>query len=162
MSIYVTLPEAKNEQERSDEMNASSMGKLFGMTRPDAEIPDYPIQAVANLLNRAYWGRGWCWQEFAVPKKMSIVCGKEILEDGDMCISTFLGTWDALVEQSSSGLQPYSLDHRPWSMMALRQAYHNRLYIEGTGWKDDGNIEKVEVDPPPMWARENVHGPFFE
>ncbi|KAF7513611.1 hypothetical protein GJ744_008905 [Endocarpon pusillum] len=110
-ATWADVPQPKAGQEFDDQLTAAAFGKMFGkVTKSNVLIPEYPIKAVANLLNRAYWGRCWCWQEFTVAKKIAIVCGEKILEDGDMCIHTFLQTWDSLEEEL--GRQPHGLDHR--------------------------------------------------
>lgn len=153
---WANVPQPKEGQESDDQLVAGSFGKMFGMVpQSNVEIPDYPIEAVANLLNRAYWGRGWCWQEFVVATKITIVCGGKILEDGDMCIQTFLETWDSLIEES--GRPPHGLDHRPWSMMDLRYSYRNIVYLRDTGFQDDSRIETPDARMAiKVWARDNV------
>jgi hypothetical protein len=152
----VDVSPPKDDQEFYDQLIASSMGKLFGMSiKSTVPIPDYPIQAVANLLNRAYWGRGWCWQEFTVATKISIVCGAKILKDGDMCIQVFLETWDRLKEDL--GREPRVLDHRPWSMMELRRSYRNIVCLRNKGFVDDPSIMTPDVwMPSKVWAYMNV------
>lgn len=152
----VDVPQPKEGQEFDDQLTAASFGLMFGMVvESNVQIPDYPIKAVANLLNRAYWGRGWCWQEFTVAKKIAIVCGEKILEDGDMCIQTFLQTWDSLQEEL--GRQPHGLDHRPWSMMELRRSYRNIVYLKSTGFEDNSSIEPPDARMPlKIWAHHNV------
>jgi hypothetical protein len=49
------VPPPKTNQEFEDQPNAASFGKMFGqIPKSNVPIPDYPIEAVANLLNRAY------------------------------------------------------------------------------------------------------------
>ena len=133
-------PPPSNESEFQDQLTAASFGILFGLTiQSNIPIPKYPIEAVANLLNRAYWGRGWCWQEFCVASKMCIMCGDETLQDGDVAFQIFLETWDRLKEQT--GYTPRGMDHRPWAMMELRRSHQNVKYIDGTGFVDDGSLE---------------------
>jgi Heterokaryon incompatibility protein (HET) len=161
-AIWIDAPQPKKGQEFDDQLNAASFGKMFGkVPESNVQIPDYPIKAVANLLNRAYWGRGWCWQEFTVAKKIAIVCGEKILEDGDVCIDTFLQTWDKLKEDL--GGHPHGLDHRPWSMMELRRSYCNIGYLKNTGFKDNSSIETpgggVSLG---IWAHHNVRDSLSE
>ena len=158
----VDVPQPKEGQETDDQRVASSFGKMFGMyPGSSVHIPDYPIKAVANLLNRAYWGRGWCWQEFAVAKKIAIACGEKILEEGDVCIHTFLQTWDSLKEESRR--QPHVVDHRPWSMMELRRSYRNIVYLKNTGFKDNSSLETPDERMPlQIWAHQNVRDSLSE
>ena len=92
-AIRANVPQPKAGQELDDQMTAASFGKMFGVVpKSNVPIPNYPIVSVANLLNRAYWGRGWCWQEFAVARKIAIVCGGKTLDDSDLCIQCFTQT----------------------------------------------------------------------
>jgi hypothetical protein len=152
----VDAPPPTSVEEFNGQLIAASMGKLFGMTiQSDDPIPDYPIKAVANLLNRAYWGRGWCWQEFTVATKTSILCGEKKLKDGDMCIQVFLETWDTLKQEL--GRQPQGLDHRPWSMVELRRSYRNIVHLRNSRFVDDPGIETPsEWMPYKIWAYLNV------
>ena len=159
--ISANIPQPKEGQESDDQHIVVSLAKMFGLVRTDTQIPDYPIKAVANLFNRAYWGRGWCWQEFTVGTKIAIVCGEKILEDGDMCIQTFLSTWDMFEQRSRTG-QPYSIDHRPWSMMELRRSYHNNAYLKKKGFRDDLTIKNPDGMMPHIWAHQNVSDSVFE
>ena len=148
-------PPASDDQEFEDQLVAASIGQLFGMTiDSDVPIPEYPIQAVANLLNRAYWGRGWCWQEFTVATRISIMCGAHVLDDGDMCIQVFFETWDTL--KGTLGRQPYGLDHRPWSIMELRRSYRNIVYLKEIGFVDDGRSYQTFDMPFKIWGFQNV------
>jgi hypothetical protein len=159
---WVNIPQPKDGQEFDDQLTAGSFGKMFGMVpESDVPIPDYPIEAVANLLNRAYWGRGWCWQEFVVAAKITIVCGQKILEDGDMCIQTFLETWDSLIGEL--GKPPHGLDHRPWSMMDLRYSYRNIVYLKNTSFNNDSRIETPNARMAiKVWAHDNVRNSHSE
>jgi len=158
----VDVPQPKEGQEFDDQLTASSFGKMFGMSpESGVRIPDYPIKAVVNLLNRAYWGRGWCWQEFAVAKKIAIMCGEKTLEEGDMCIQTFLQTWDALKDESRK--QPHVVDHRPWSMVELRRSSRNAVYLKNTGFEDNSSIQTPDERMPfQIWAHHNVRDSLSE
>lgn len=154
--IQQDFPPPATQSEYLDQLTAASLGVLFGLTiKSDSPIPTYPIKAVASLLNRAYWGRGWCWQEFCVASKMCIMCGEETLEDGDMAIQIFLGTWDRL--KATFGGQPHGMDHRAWAMMELRRSWHNIEWIEETGFVDDARFETPDDWMPlKSWASMNV------
>lgn len=149
-------PAPTNHLEYRDQMTAASFGCFFGLTiQSSVPIPTYPIVAVADLLARAYWGRGWCWQEFAMARTSTIMCGDQILDDGDMCLQIFLETWDRLKEHS--GIQPHGLDHRPWAMMEVRRSYQNMTWIRESGFVDDPVYETPkEWLPCKSWAHMNV------
>jgi hypothetical protein len=160
--IQSDQPALTNDSEFRDQMTAASFGRLFGLTiQSNVPIPAYPIKAVADLLARAYWGRAWCWQEFAVAGASTIMCGDQTLDSGDMCIQVFLETWDQL--KSQCGMQPHGLDHRPWAMMELRRSYQNMTYIRGSGFVDDPVYETPdEWMPLKSWAHMNVSRLLFQ
>jgi hypothetical protein len=151
----VAVPHATG-REYADQEIAASLGKLFGLeVKSNTEILEFPTFAMDEFFHRAYWGRGWCWQEFAVATKVRIVCGNKILEDGDMALQNFLATWDSLRMETEG--QPESLDHRPWAMMECRRAVQNMRYLEEKGFKDDSSIN-VPNTPSlhPIWLNLNV------
>lgn len=157
----VQVPEPQTDQEYYDQLNAASFGRLFGKpVQSDFEIPPYPIEAVANLLNRAYWGRGWCWQEFAVAKDVIIACGNRTIENGDICLNVFTETWDRLGKEL--GRQPRALDHRPWAMLELRRAHKNVTDLEKLGFEDDPTITPpFSLSEFKIWVYQNVRSTLY-
>ena len=155
-TTWCDVPAPKTMQEYYDQLTSASLGRLFGKPiESDIAIPPYPIEAIADMLNRAYWGRGWCWQEFAVAKNVTIACGNRTLEDGDTCLQVFTQTWDLLKDEL--GRQPWALDHRPWAMIELRRAYRNIADLRGWGFEDDPTITPpFSRFPLKIWVYENV------
>jgi hypothetical protein len=155
-TTWCDVPMPKPGQEYHDQLTAASFGRLFGKPiESNVIIPPYPIKDIADLFNRAYWGRGWCWQEFAVAKNVTIACGNRTLENGDMCLRTFTQTWDVLRDEF--GRQPWSLDHHPWAMLELRRAYKNVVDLKSMGFEDDPTITPPFSGLPlSRWDYQNV------
>jgi hypothetical protein len=141
--LCFTLRAAKG-QASTDQLLATSLEQLFGLEDgPDGLNPGSPIDAIGDLFHRAYWGRAWCWQEFAVATKMTIICGDKILKEGDMCVQIFLATWDRLTMEV--GRQPTILDHRPWAMMECRSGLQNIRYLKERGFEDDSSTTLLNL-----------------
>lgn len=57
-SSMVNIPAPETNKEYEEQLMAASFGKMFGkVTLSDREIPDFPIEEVAKLMSRAWWGR---------------------------------------------------------------------------------------------------------
>jgi hypothetical protein len=78
----------------------------------------FPMQAVARLLKRPCWGRVWVVQEFALAKEVVFVCGAMKMA-GHGGLEVVTQTWDLYGHET--GIYPYLLDHRPWSLLQFRQ-----------------------------------------
>lgn len=140
-------------QASTDQLIATSLEKLFGLEDgPDELNPHSPIDAISDLFHRAYWGRAWCWQEFAVATKMTIICGDKILKEGDLCVRMFLITWDRLTMKV--GTQLRRLDHRPWAMMECRSAFQDIRCLKERGFDDDSSITLQNLS---MMARDSSY-----
>ncbi|KAK4952143.1 hypothetical protein LTR10_010063 [Elasticomyces elasticus] len=160
-ALRVDNPCPDSAQEVEDEMVVARFGQLFGMqVRGGYGLPKYPIEAIANTFSRSYWARGWCWQEFVVPRKVTIICGEVVLEDGDQCMQVFMATWDSLRQEM--GRQPHRLDQRPWPMTELRHSYHNKKYLQDTGFQDSPELVTPEGQELwPIQAQENPNATPF-
>ncbi|KAG4428617.1 hypothetical protein IFR05_015900 [Cadophora sp. M221] len=109
------------QDNRGDEIVVASFEKMFGQvqsTMGGEEIPDFPIEAVASLLTRAWWGRVWVLQELAVAKLVTFVCGRKAIQGGDVTFGSFLNKFDDSVRRF--GRPARTLDHRPWIMLDTR------------------------------------------
>ena len=161
-TTWCDVPPPRTEQEYNDQLTSSSFGILFGKpVQSDVAIPPYPIEAIADLLSRAYWGRGWCCQEFAVAMKVKIACGHRTLENGDICLSIFTQTWDLLKDEL--GRQPRGLDHRPWAMLELRRAHKNVTDLKKSGFKNDPTIiPQFSLSQMQIWVYQNVRSRLYQ
>ncbi|KAH9221261.1 hypothetical protein DL95DRAFT_475546, partial [Leptodontidium sp. 2 PMI_412] len=100
----------------------ASFEKMFGqaqVTTSGKEIPEFPIEAVASLLTRAWWGRLWVLQELAVAKLVIFVCGRRVMKGiSDVTFGTFLNKFDESVKKFRRPAR--KIDYRPWTMLDTR------------------------------------------
>ncbi|KAK4443785.1 heterokaryon incompatibility protein-domain-containing protein [Podospora aff. communis PSN243] len=121
-SMLPPIPRANNQQEFQDLQMAASFGRLFQKPVENLSsqgIPEYPMEAIADLFGREWWGRVWVLQELVFAKKAVFVCGRDWIDtEAEGVFGTFLHTWDVLAKEL--GRQPALLDHRPWFMINRR------------------------------------------
>lgn len=120
----VPLPEQNPERAMQDELVQGAFGIMFGYdVRSYAPISPYPIDAVASLFQRKWWGRIWVLQELALASRITIVCGRKRIDGpaADDVFLHFLYSWDKHSEVL--GRPPYMLDHRPWVQFMTRVRY---------------------------------------
>ncbi|KAH8678852.1 heterokaryon incompatibility protein-domain-containing protein [Tricladium varicosporioides] len=150
-----TAPLPATSQEARDETTAASFGKLFGVHVPsNHEIPDFPIDKIAGLFSRAWWGRIWVLQEVVVARKVAFACGSVVTDDdGDLVFETFQNMWDRMFKVY--GKQIRAIDHRPWTMIATRRAFTERQQLlqesdqlnlsTGATRLSEGNVAQMEA-----------------
>ncbi|PMD29700.1 hypothetical protein L207DRAFT_520779 [Hyaloscypha variabilis F] len=120
------VPVDHSQQAMNDQLVAASFGRMFQKNVvTSSRISTYPIDEVAKLLSREWWGRVWVWQELVMAKEVVFVCGEDRIEaaDGDASdvFGTFMSTWDQQVREF--GRPAKLLDHRPWTMIDARLTF---------------------------------------
>lgn len=116
------VQDEESPQAYADLVIAGSFGQLFQKpVQSSFVLPAYPIEEVAALLERGWWGRVWVLQELVLAKRVDFVCGTKVIPDADEIFGTFLNTWDQQVREF--GRPARMLDHRPWTMIDTRLQY---------------------------------------
>ncbi|TID21430.1 HET-domain-containing protein [Venturia nashicola] len=125
-SGMVDMTQVENDDESpqayADLVIAGSFGQLFQKpVQSSFELPLYPIEEVAALLERGWWARVWVLQELVLAKRVDFVCGTKVMPEADEVFGTFVNTWDHQVREF--GRPARMLDHRPWTMIDTRLQY---------------------------------------
>jgi tetratricopeptide (TPR) repeat protein len=121
---YVPVSEQHPERDLQDELIQGSFGIMLGYdVQSYMPIEPYPIDAVASLFKRKWWGRIWVLQELALASRVTIFCGSKRIDEPspDLAFLSFLFSWDKHAE--FIGKMPYMLDHRPWAQFMTRAHY---------------------------------------
>jgi hypothetical protein len=120
----VPLSEQHPERDLQDELVQGAFGIMLGYdVQSYMPIQPYPIDAVASLFKRKWWGRIWVLQELALASRVTIFCGSKRIDEPtpDDVFLSFLYSWDK--HTKFTGKQPYMLDHRPWVQFMTRTSY---------------------------------------
>jgi hypothetical protein len=132
-----SVPVDQSEQAMNDQAVAASFGRMFQkQVVSNINIPRFPIDEVAKLLSREWWGRVWVWQELVMAKEVVFACGDDKIAtangDASDVFDTFMSTWDQQVKEL--GRSARMLDHRPWTMIDTRLTFTQTGRLQSLQW----------------------------
>jgi hypothetical protein len=131
------VPVDRSEQALKDQLVAVSFGRMFQkQIATNMHIPSYPVEEVAKLLSREWWGRVWVWQELVMARNVVFACGDDKIAptegDASDVFDTFLSTWDQQAREF--GRPAKMIDHRPWTMIDTRMTFTQTGRLQSLKW----------------------------